>query len=86
MFTNISYAKRSLVNCYSQVPSIGVGRSHHEKMKQICEEQLEILNKIDSGYPTWKGDLLKQLSTAYLNLARLVREILYLLHTEKSIS
>ena len=68
-----------MVNCYSQVPSIGVGRSHHEKMKQICEEQLEILNKIDSGYPTWKGDLLKQLSTAYLNLARLVTEILYLL-------
>ena len=51
----------------------GVGREHHEKMKRICNEQLEILSKVDPGYPSWKGDILKHLSTATLNLARLVR-------------
>ena len=108
-------AKRSLVHCYSQVPSIGnieanqkeshkfffllflkgklfsnqfmnlvsivsmtnfvagVGRQHHENMKRMCNEQLEILSKVDPGYPSWKGDILKHLSTATLNLARLVR-------------
>ena len=51
----------------------GVGREHHENMKRICNEQLEILSKVDPGYPSWKGDILKHLSTATLNLARLVK-------------
>ena len=51
----------------------GVGREHHENMKRICNEQLEILSKVDPGYPSWKGDILKHLSTATMNLARLVR-------------
>ena len=52
--------------------SVGIIRSHHEKMKQMCEQQLNVLDKVDSGYPSWKGDLLKHLSSACLNLARLV--------------
>ena len=51
----------------------GVGREHHEKMKRICNEQLDILSRVDPGYPSWKGDILKHLSTATLNLARLVK-------------
>ena len=41
-------------------------------MKGICNEQLEVLSKVDPGYPSWKGDILKHLSAATLNLARLV--------------
>ena len=47
-------------------------------MKRICNEQLEILSKVDPGYPSWKGDILKHLSTATLNLARLVRVFSFL--------
>ena len=54
------------------IASVGIIRSHHEKMKQMCEQQLNVLDKVDSGYPSWKGDLLKHLSSACLNLARLV--------------
>lgn len=66
-------AERSLVNCYSQVASDEQTscRHHQEKMKHICQGQLEILDKIDKGFPDWKGDLLKHLSTALLNLARM---------------
>lgn len=66
-------AQRSLVNCYSQVSSDEQtsNRKHQEKMKKICQGQLQILDKIDQGFADWKGDLLKHLSTALLNLARM---------------
>ena len=43
-------------------------------MKQICQEQLQVLEKIDTGFPDWKGDIFKHLSTALLNLARIDME------------
>ena len=65
-------AKRSLLNCYTQVsPSESAGRPQQVKMKEICEEQILACDKVDSGYADWKGDIYKHLSTAMLNLARL---------------
>lgn len=40
-------------------------------MKTLCLEQIQVLEKIDAGFPDWKGDILQHLSTAELNLARL---------------
>ena len=40
-------------------------------MKLLCLEQISVLEKIDAGFPDWKGDILQHLSTAELNLARL---------------
>lgn len=40
-------------------------------MRQLCLEQLEILTKVDPGFPEWKGDVLKHFSSAELNLARI---------------
>ena len=64
-------AKRSLLNCYTQVPSESAGRPHHEKMQRLCREQILACEKVDWGYADWKGDIYKHLSTAMLNLARL---------------
>jgi hypothetical protein len=64
-------AKRSLVNCYSQVSSDRAGRRHQEQMRDLCNEQIQVLERVDSGYPDWKGDVLKHMSTALLNLARM---------------
>ncbi len=47
------------------------GYIHQERMRDFCNEQLNVLNKVDGGYPDWKGDILKHLSTASLNLARM---------------
>ena len=66
----IIFRNSSIYNFF--IASVGIIRSHHEKMKQMCEQQLNVLDKVDSGYPSWKGDLLKHLSSACLNLARLV--------------
>ena len=43
-----------------------------EKMRELCLDQLEVLGKVDPGFPEWKGDILKHFSTAELNLARYV--------------
>ena len=40
-------------------------------MKELCLEQLEVLGKLDPGFPDWKGDILKHFSTAELNMARI---------------
>ena len=68
-------AQRSLVNCYSQVSTDqSSGQKHQENMKNLCQKQLEILDRIDSGFADWKGDILKHLSTSLLNLARISLE------------
>ncbi len=48
-----------------------VGLAEHEKMRELGLNQLEVLGKIDPGFPEWKGDILKHFSTAELNLARI---------------
>lgn len=63
--------KRSLLNCYSQVPISSVGRKELQRMKELGKEQLTLLIKIDPGYPDWRGDVLRNYSTAELNLAKL---------------
>jgi hypothetical protein len=40
-------------------------------MRELGLNQLEVLGKIDTGFPEWKGDILKHFSTAELNLARI---------------
>ena len=40
------------------------------RIKELCEESMEVLGKVDPGYPLWKAETLKDLSTAMMNLAR----------------
>ncbi len=54
----------------SRLKQFQVGLTEQEKMKELCLDQLEVLGKIDPGFPDWKGDILKHFSTAELNLAR----------------
>lgn len=64
-------AKRSLIHCFGQVPAHSVTRQMLATIRGLCQEQLQVLAEVDPGYPDWKGDVLKHLSTANLNLARL---------------
>lgn len=41
------------------------------QVKNLCLNQLEVLTKIDSGYPEWKVNILRHLSSADLNIARI---------------
>ena len=43
-------------------------------MRELCVDQLEVLTRIDPGFPEWKGDVLKHFSSAELNLARIELE------------
>ena len=48
---------------FTQVASDNGGRLQQEKMRNICQEQIEVLSKVDKGFPDWKGDIYKHLST-----------------------
>ena len=61
-------------------------------MRELSLNQLEVLGKIDPGFPEWKGDILKHFSTAELNLARLnlesgkIQRPEFLVHVRKAMS
>ena len=48
---------------FTQVASDNGGRLQQEKMRNICQEQIQVLSKVDKGFPDWKGDIYKHLST-----------------------
>ena len=63
-------AKRNIISMYSQRPLQSLGRTDFLRIKQLCEESIKELGKVDPGYPLWKAETLKDLSTALMNLAR----------------
>ena len=63
--------KRSLMFCYSQAPEGSIGRREFETMRTIALEQLAVLDRVDPGYPDWRGAVLKHYSTAELFLSKL---------------
>jgi len=63
-------AKRNIISLYSQRSLKSVTREDFVRIKELCEESIEVLGRVDPGYPLWKAETLKDLSTALMNLAR----------------
>jgi len=62
--------KRNIISLYSQVNLKSLVKKDFLRIKELCEESIEVLGKIDPGYPLWKAETLKDLSTSMMNLAR----------------
>jgi len=62
--------KRNIVSLYSQRSLKSLSNNDFKRIKELCEESLEILGKVDPGFPLWRAETLKDLSTALMNLAR----------------
>merc|ERR1719213_1535276 len=62
--------KRNIISLYSQRPLTTLKKEDFMRIKELCEESIEVLGKVDPGYPLWKAETLKDLSTAWMNLAR----------------
>jgi len=62
--------KRNIVSLYSQESLKSLTREDFIRIKELCEESLEVLGKVDAGFPLWRAETLKDLSTARMNLAR----------------
>jgi len=62
--------KRNIISLYSQRSLKSVTREDFIRIKELCEESIEVLGRVDPGFPLWKAETLKDLSTALMNLAR----------------
>jgi len=62
--------KRNIISLYSQLPLKMIAKKDFLRIKELCEESIEVLGKVDPGYPLWKAETLKDLSTSMMNLAR----------------
>ena len=62
--------KRNIISLYSQRSLTTLNKEDFERIKELCEDSIEVLGKVDPGYPLWKAETLKDLSTATMNLAR----------------
>jgi len=62
--------KRNIISLYSTLPLKSVTKTDFSRIKQLCEESIAVLGKVDPGYPLWKAETLKDLSTSMMNLAR----------------
>ena len=51
--------KRNIISLYSQVPLKSVTKRDFLRIKELCEESIEVLGKVDPGYPLWKAETLK---------------------------
>ena len=61
---------RNIISLYSQRSLPTLNKEDFMRIKELCEESMEVLGKVDPGYPLWKAETLKDLSTAMMNLAR----------------
>ena len=61
---------RNIISLYSQRSLNTLNKGDFMRIKELCEESMEVLGKVDPGYPLWKAETLKDLSTAMMNLAR----------------
>ena len=62
--------KRNIISLYSQKSLNSLNKTDFIRIKELCEESIKVLGKVDAGYPLWKAETLKDLSTASMNLAR----------------
>ena len=62
--------KRNIISLYSQRSLTSLNKDDFERIKELCEDSIEVLGKVDPGYPLWKAETLKDLSTSTMNLAR----------------
>jgi len=62
--------KRNIICLYSQRNLHSLQRADFLRIKALCQESIEVLGRVDPGYPLWKAETLKDLSTAMMNLAR----------------
>lgn len=62
--------KRQIISLYSQRQLNSLGKDDFVRIKELCEESINVLGKVDPGYPLWKAETLKDLSTSSMNLAR----------------
>ena len=62
--------KRQIVSLYSQRQLNSLSKQDFLRIKELCEDSISVLGKVDPGYPIWKAETLKDLSTALMNLAR----------------
>ena len=51
--------KRNIISLYSQVNLKSLVKKDFLRIKELCEESIEVLGKIDPGYPLWKAETLK---------------------------
>ena len=63
-------AVRNIISLYSQRSLPTLKKEDFMRIKELCEESIEVLCKVDPGYSLWKAETLKDLGTAMMNLAR----------------
>ena len=51
--------KRNIISLYSQLPLKMIAKKDFLRIKELCEESIEVLGKVDPGYPLWKAETLK---------------------------
>lgn len=62
--------KRNIISLYSQAALESITRKGFCRIRDLCEESLQVLGTVDPGYAVWKGETLKDLGTCMMNLAR----------------
>eukprot|EP00088_Acartia_fossae_P007796 TRINITY_DN13658_c0_g1_i4.p1 TRINITY_DN13658_c0_g1~~TRINITY_DN13658_c0_g1_i4.p1 ORF type:complete len:561 (-),score=83.36 TRINITY_DN13658_c0_g1_i4:334-1905(-) len=62
--------KRNIIQTYSRLDLKQVDRNGFLRIRELCQESLDILGKVDPGYPIWRADTLKDLAACEMNLAR----------------
>lgn len=62
--------KRNIIQTYSRMGLKDVERKDFMRIRDLCQESLNILGLVDPGYPIWKADTLKDLAACEMNLAR----------------
>jgi len=62
--------KRNIINAYSKMDLKMVERKGFLRIRELCQESLDILGLVDPGYPIWRSDTLKDLAACEMNLAR----------------
>jgi len=62
--------KRKIISGYSKVPLKSLARPEFLRIRELCQESLQVLGLVDPGFPLWKSETLKDLGTCEMNLAR----------------
>ena len=51
--------KRNIISLYSQRPLNTLKKEDFQRIKELCEESITVLGRVDPGYPLWKAETLK---------------------------
>ena len=52
--------KRQIVSLYSQRQLNSLSKQDFLRIKELCEDSISVLGKVDPGYPIWKAETLKE--------------------------